>query len=146
MEYHLQLLEHKPDEGQNGDCLRTCIACLLDKLPAEVPHFMEGYKVGNLTLPYYEKVNQYLMNYGLVFTDIPVTGEKTLKQILAWAGVHTSGSRYMLTGTSELGFGHIVICKGDRIEHDPSGNGLVAPCFIKGEPSLWWLSFLTKYV
>ncbi|MGO4151480.1 hypothetical protein [Cupriavidus sp. YAF13] len=39
---HKQLISHDPEHGFWGDCWRTCIACLLDMAPAEVPNFAAG--------------------------------------------------------------------------------------------------------
>lgn len=39
MRFNTQTILHNPREGLVGDCWRTCIACLLDMEPSEVPHF-----------------------------------------------------------------------------------------------------------
>ena len=40
MIFHSQLIKHDPDNGQWGDCFRTCIACIFNvHNVTDVPHF-----------------------------------------------------------------------------------------------------------
>ena len=148
MQYHTQLIKHDPANKRYGDCWRTCIACLLDKSPEQVPHFLEGYTEGTLVEVYLERARAYLNQFGLTFINFPISGVgQSLTEVLDWAGTYTDSNRYMLTGTSEIGSAHVVVCQNNEIEHDPSGNGIVAPCLHPdGSEPMWWIGFIAKKV
>lgn len=122
---HKQLNLHKPDEGIIGDCYRTCIACLLDLHPSEVPHFYksidEDLCEGN------KRARLFLQQRKLELFDMAVAG--SLEDVLASAGSMNPDCYWMLTGESRTGCNHIVICKGGEIVHDPSltDSGIIGP-------------------
>lgn len=123
--YHM-VSRHDPANGEYGDCLRACIASLIDaEMIEHVPHFARENPEPNAM---WQNVRNWLLdehNASLWFT--PFGGDD-------WQAVATScnmlnpGMFYMLQGAS-AGGDHIVICKGDRLIHDPSrmGGGLIGP-------------------
>ena len=122
-----------------GDCARTVIACLLDMQPAEVPHFFEDGCTGEA---YYQRVRKWLKNYGLGMVTVPFTGDGvSLSQLLHSIGHHNPDAYYMLTGQSRVSGGHVVICRGNRIVHDPSVglSGIIGP---EKESGYYWVDFL----
>jgi hypothetical protein len=133
---HKQLFRHKPDEGQIGDCWRTCLACLLDKRPEEVPHLYEDcwtdYQEGA------RKTAAYLATQGLA--SVECVYQAGLADVLRSVGGTNPGLHYILNGTSRAGCGHSVICCDDAIVWDPSldDNGIVGPM----EDGYYWVTWL----
>lgn len=122
---HKQLFRHDPDNGSIGDCFRTCIACLLDLAPADVPHFAEGMPSGEVMR---ERARAWLAGRGLYFFEIPFVGTE-LGRLLEYMASVNPGIHYMLSGKSRNGVGHFVLCRDAQIVHDPSQNdaGIVGP-------------------
>ncbi len=145
MLYHKQLIDHDPDNGKYGDCFRTVLACLLDvPNPEDVPHpFENGYIDWDET----EKLlNGYLRdNFRLRFVEVSYDAENmSMETVLEFGKSLFGSSRYTLTGTSKIGVTHIVVCRGNEIEHCTSGNGLVGPDKQDDGSTLWWLGTLVK--
>lgn len=61
--------------------------------------------------------------FTVVFTD-------TVENVMDTMAQQNPGVRYMLCGTSLTGVNHVVICRDDQIEHDPSkkDSGIIGPC------------------
>ena len=57
-----QTYKHDPYNGIQGDCVRTCIAAILEKPNAEVPHFLWD---GCDTETFNRRLNIFLMQNGL---------------------------------------------------------------------------------
>ncbi len=148
MRYHQQIIKkHDPANGQYGDCFRTTIACLLDlDCPMQVPHVMDGVETPEANFAALEKMNKWLDDvWGLRLIEIPFPAE-TLCSMLDSAAVLTEGCRYLLTGMSSAGHPHVVVCKGDQIEHCTSGNGLVGPAKAADGRPYFWVGLLVKVV
>lgn len=135
-----QLFLHKPTEGVYGDCHRTCIACLLDKKPEEVPNF--GVYINDISA-WHKAESEYLLSQGLVavhnayYSDEP----DALEKILASRAVQSPSVYYMLAGRSRTGVNHSVICLNDKIIWDPSltDSGIIAPC----DDGYYWTQFFS---
>ena len=118
---------HNPDAGEYGDCLRTCIACLVDaEQVSDVPHFAQAnpHDIDALWL----SVRHWLMDeHNMSLWFIPY-GTDDWQQVTETCASLNPAMRYMLQGSSDGG-DHIVICEGDRIIHDPApgGGGLIGP-------------------
>ena len=113
---------HLPKKGIYGDCLRTCLACILDKPLDDIPNFMEGIKRGGLnsTMQVLDKNREWLSkeNKTLFFFIIPV---QTQDAALSYIGHFNSTNRWILNGgTKDKGINHSVCCYGNKIEHDPA--------------------------
>lgn len=123
MQYHKQLFLHDPDNGVFGDCHRTALACLLDKQPKEVPHFLEGNPDG---VEFIRREREYLETQGLSLFQVAYAD--TIENVLATVGQQNPGLRYILGGKSPRGTNHSVVCCGSEIIHDPhpDSGGLVA--------------------
>ena len=127
MIFNKQLIKHDPANGVYGDCQRTAIACLLDKLPEDVPnfgvHFMDAEKFD-------AAMNDYLSSQGLAQFTVAYDGSVGIKAVLDAIGQMNGRHYYMLSGQSERGVNHVVVCRGNKIIHDPhpSSAGLNAPC------------------
>lgn len=105
MQYWKQLVKHGEN---NGDCFRTCIACLLDKSPEEVPHFFDKSN----DKPY-EILRTWLRNQGLEIAFVPIWDTDVLQ-------ITAPDIYYILCGRSSDGENHAVIGCNGKIVHDPS--------------------------
>jgi len=132
---HTQRFRHRPEEGIYGDCHRTCIACLLDLEPEEVPNFGEYYGDSEA---FFKAEAVFLSSKGLVSVQIPY--DCTLKDLLNIQGGLNPNAFYILGGKSQSGVNHSVIGHGGEIYHDPSITqaGIVEPC----TDGYYWISFL----
>lgn len=148
-----QLHRHRPDLGEYGDCLRTCIACLLDLSPEDVPHLHTPDDVEAATV-----LDRWLASGGrerlehrpamsperfapLQLVRVPFGGDQPMQAVLDNFGGLNPGLRYMLVGTSRNGVAHVVICRDDAVVWDTSldDSGIVGP--IGG---LYWVLVLAR--
>lgn len=141
MIYRKQTIRHDPDAGRYGDCFRTCLACLMDLEPQDVPHFMDlneyPYEdMGDL----WACVDRWLIRYGLVRATFAIPAE-SVEPVLTMMRNHNPAVPYMLCGQSPRGTDHEVICQGGGIIHDPhpDGGGLVGPA----SNEYFWVSLLS---
>ena len=119
-----QMIKHDPKNGTWGDCQRACIASLMELDLEHVPHFFDQGKPLTEAM---QLLYDFLADYGLGYVTIPFTG--TVDDVLAAMAHHNPGMHYILVGESGKlpGIGHVVVCKGDEIIHDPSGSGIAGP-------------------
>lgn len=143
---HKQLFLHDPDNHIYGDCWRTCIACLLNIKPEQVPHFYT--KEMQDAEQVQTKMNEWLnAGYGLKTVDIPFLGD-SLEDVQQCFKVRNDGVHYILTGKSKnSNVNHCVICRNGEIIHDPAidDSGIAAPCdlvSISGRQGFYWVGFL----
>lgn len=112
-----QLIKHDPKNGQYGDCARTTIACLMDRHPQEVPHFLhDGETDGNI---FWKRVDDWLGIFGLRSFGLPF--DTDVPGILAAMGNQYPDLYYML-GCASPTADHFVIACGNQIVHDPAGH------------------------
>lgn len=133
---HKQLIRHDLEAGQVGDCWRTCVACLLDRQPDHVPHFLvDCWNDGVLGD---KRLRAWLSTQGFGLATVAFAGE--LEDVLLSMKNLNPGIFYMLGGKSRLGCGHSVIGFEDSIAWDPSPteNGIVGPM----DDGYYWVSFL----
>jgi len=127
-----------------GDCVRACIASLLELNPLMVPdffadgvHAIQGWKaVDDFLKPMKLKIAQI----GYPAADLP------LDDFIMALAVANPGITFMLTGQAPSGRNHMVLICDGKIVHDPSwsNTGLTAP--IGGDFPMWRLSLLTPVV
>lgn len=105
-------------DRDNGDCFRTCVACLFDLKPEEVPHFIEK-ETWFLDFEHWLRERGYTVDY-IVFEKDPL--KKWLKP----------DNYYMVSGWSPNfdGAFHVVIYRGNRRYWDVSPSNK----FLKGKP------------
>ncbi len=119
-----QLFRHRPDQGVWGDCHRTCIANILEVPVADVPHShreMSGVE-------FKAQMDGYLATLGL--TSLTLWWPRQIDYIL---GIHhdlNPAISYILSGRTQRGYDHSVLCRGGGILKNPSldpDNDLVTP-------------------
>lgn len=138
MQYQMQKYKHQPEVGIIGDCFPTCLACLLEIPRDDVPHFFEDWD-GD-PAPQWENVHTWLSGQGVRLLKIPYSGDGDYEAVISCVGNVNRDYRFLLTGTSNTGANHIVICKNGTIDHDPSIDqvGIVGPC----DDGIYWIEFL----
>lgn len=107
---------HDPANGVFGDCLRACIASLLDLEADSVPHFMYDGCSGEVG---WARVNSFLAPRGLALMWIEVAPGGEL-------GVE---AYHMLAGLNGYGDQHVVIAHSMEPVHNPdtATNDFMAP-------------------
>lgn len=118
-------VKHDPDAGLYGDCVRACIASILELKAEDVPHFHHD---NCDAIEANARICEWLSGRGLVpfWTGFP--GSEPLDAILQHMGEINPTVNYMLYGNNGSG-DHVVVCQGGKIIHDPSwvNVGLAAP-------------------
>ena len=126
MKFHRQLCAHDPDAGIFGDCERTAFACLLDKHPSEVPHWMESGDTDEGNRLYRE----WLDEEGIVVMEIGFSQPETFAEAMAHASqFYPEGFPFLLAGQSPRAL-HVVIVQDGEMLWDPApqDDGLIGPC------------------
>ena len=137
-----QRYRHQPEKGIYGDCLRTCVAMLLDRRRDEIPHWLDKGDVDGWD----EERDRWMELQGLWFIEIPYTGEGIQADHIARVRLEMNpGVPFMLTGKSPRLTNHCVVIDGNGDIHDPHpdripGHPIIAP----GEDGLYWASYLTR--
>lgn len=121
---------HDPSQGQTGDCVRACLATLLDLPLGEVPHFAQLHPD---TRKFDRAINAWLGHRGLAHLEAnPFDFDWTMRD--------GTDVYHLIYGPSPRGQGvlHAVVGRNGRIEFDPhpDRSGLA------GEPSEWTWGFL----
>ena len=60
---------HDPENGIHGDCMRACVASILNLPISEVPHFGEGDALHNAEI-YWNNLANYLATKGLFHLEL----------------------------------------------------------------------------
>lgn len=124
-----QQFVHDPANGQHGDCMRACIASLLELPIADVPHFAQLDADGKGD--FWFAVTAFCRSHGFAFV--------TVRGQFVWA---EDAIYHIIAGPSPRGNGthHAVVGLNGRIHFDPhpSRAGLA------GDPADWTFDFLVR--
>lgn len=125
MTYVDQEFNHDPENGIWGDCARACIASILNLDLKDVPNF--AFECEDRAIFQNRKI-EFLKSFGLKPFLIPFK-DHSLEEVLDLMDDYNPDSLYTLCGKSQRGLCHVVVCKGDRIIHDPhySKEGIMGP-------------------
>lgn len=109
-------VRHEPENETYGDCLRACVASLLDLEPDAVPHFFHDNCEG---AEGFRRLTEYLDGRGLApicfsFAGVPIA------EFLASTIVAIPNSHFLLLGVTENGGEHVVVCHQGKVVHDPA--------------------------
>lgn len=131
-------VKHDPPNSY-GDCVRACVASLLDADASDVPHFYEdGSPDGKMRL------GEWLGSIGYVAAWFYSDGNDPLEAVLEFMGAQNPHLYYMLLGRTEGG-AHAVVCQGGAVVHDP--NWYKTPLISGGDTNVglvWSICVLVK--
>lgn len=105
---------HNPPHSY-GDCFRACLASVLE---TQVPHVLHD---NCDAFQQRKRIDQWLKPRGLAFIEFPVTAQtppealKIANVLTQWTGIH-----YLLSGETRKGTGHYVVCRKNKIVHNPT--------------------------
>jgi hypothetical protein len=121
---HQQAFRHKPDEGQVGDCYRTCVACILGIERDAVPH---PHRLTDENFSQVAAMREWLLSRGQALTLIPFKASPD--EVLMTMERFAPATPFIMTAMSANRVGHCVVCLGGRIIHDPSidQSGIIGP-------------------
>ncbi|WP_422049879.1 hypothetical protein [Shimia sp.] len=143
MDRQKQLIKHDPDNGQWGDCYRTCVAIIMGMPAAEVPHFCDGGGHDGA-----KESQDWLRERGLSHVTIYYTAENDLEKILSTLGHYSPEVPMIVTGMGKRGVNHSVVAVDGQIFCDPATgkadqDALTGPA--KGKDGeFWWVEFIAK--
>jgi len=112
-------VKHDPETGRYGDCVRACVASILDMEanPEAVPHFAHDNAAPEIVN---QRLREYLATRGLapwISHYDPDLSRESLLDVLAESG---PGVHFMLYGRTESGGDHVVVCCDGKVVHDPA--------------------------
>lgn len=139
-----QLFLHKPEQGQIGDCFRTCVACVLDRPVIEVPHGFGEFWVDEdttVTPKVHAQLNDWLHKecYQVRFIEIPLEG--TREQLGTYLQYYYH-NMHVIVGCNSKHGGHSVVMKNNDYMWDPSidNSGCVGPM----SDGYYWIGLFVK--
>lgn len=128
MRYEFTRVRHNPPESY-GDCLRMCVASILDRDWQDVPHFFETGFDG------IEKMRDWANTQGLVAVVLAVDGSIPLTDFLAqWEEINWRAPS-ILIGSNRNGEDHAVCMIGGTIVHNPD---LGQAAIVKANSTGFW--------
>lgn len=123
-------VKHDPENGSYGDCLRACIASMLDLKAEDVPHFMRDNPPDE-TLT--KRVREFLAPMGLGLFLTAYDSSYDLQDVLRVMQNNNPGIHYFLIHDNGQG-DHMVVCKDDKVVHNPAwcATGIYKPSSAQG--------------
>jgi hypothetical protein len=120
---------HEPERNQHGDCMRACIASLLDLSREEVPNFaqLDAEGKGN----YWLLLAEFCRDHGCAFVTLQgcfVWSEDVIYHVLSGPSPRAKGGHHAVIGRNGQFF----------FDPHPSRSGLA------GEPSEWKFHLLVR--
>ena len=107
MKMYDMLVMHNKNLGTRGDCMRACIATLLQEDPVSMPHFVDTLDHPNWIL----NLNRFLAERNLFYVQAP-------HQRMFWHSA--AGDVYhLLVGKTVRETTHAVVALNGKIIHDP---------------------------
>lgn len=136
-----QLFRHDPANEIWGDCFRTCIAIILDRDAADVPHFMDCTATPD-PADRDHKIDEWLGEQGLRRIEIYLNGAETMENVMVCGHRWGKGMPWMLSGMSRTPANHVVVCRGTEIFCDPSltDAGIVGPM----DNDFWCIEYIVR--
>lgn len=110
-------IKHDPEAGTYGDCVRACVAAMMDLQAEDVPHF---YHDGCDGEEGHRRVSAFLAGIGYAPFYSNFDARATIEEVFAFMEVMNPGPHYMLLGRTAGGEDHAIVCKGGEMVHDPA--------------------------
>lgn len=139
-------VKHAPPDSY-GDCLRACIATVMDVPSEQVPHFADLGVDGEQAL---EHVRQWLAyRYKSTIATFALPGNEALSEVLEWMGSVNGTVTWLLFGSltpegqaPQPGSDHVVVCQGGSVVHNPAW----IPCSLKQATSagIWQIWVVSR--
>lgn len=107
MKFYDMLVMHDKNLGVAGDCMRACIATLLQEDPSKLPHFVADPDEPNWVFG----LNKFLGQRGLWYVQVPHTR-------MFWHSA-VGGVYHLLIGETTRGTKHSVVALNGKLLHDP---------------------------
>lgn len=125
-------VKHAPEEGTYGDCLRACVATILDLNTEDVPHFYHddcAPEEGN------QRLRDWLAKRGLGAYWVGYPGDISVDEIITSVSENGQGIPFILYGETAYGGQHVVVCRDGKKVHDPAWAA--APFVGPGNSGQW---------
>lgn len=131
------LTRHNPPDTY-GDCVRACIASMLELPATDVPHF---YRDGCDAETGTQRMREYLATLGYCAFYVAYDGGSSLDELQRVMMQINPGITYMLFGSTE-DCDHIVICRDGITLHDPAW--VRVPIIGPSSNGFWGIMVLVK--
>lgn len=112
-------ITHNPPETY-GDCLRACVATVLDLQSHEVPHFYNDGCSGEVGT---QRLRDWLKSRRQTPFFVGFDASMSVNDVIECNGIANPGAVYLLFGATKNG-DHVVVCQDGEIVHDPSVHPL----------------------
>lgn len=125
------MVKDDPDSGLYGDCLRACVACILNLPSADVPHF---YHDGCDGLTGTQRLRDWLKTRNLTAVWFAYDGSYSRDELLsAWADMNPDAPTILMGGTGTGN--HAVVIIGSKVVNNPAwyGGRIIEP----GSNTFW---------
>lgn len=109
-------VKHDPEAGTYGDCMRACVASIMELTPDQVPHFVRD---NPNAIEAHQRMVEFLAEYNFAPFMINCGSEDTFADILDYMGKQNPTTYYMVFGRTDAG-DHVIVCRGGEIAHDPA--------------------------
>lgn len=100
------------ETGEEGNCFSACLASVLELPTEEVPNFFRAQDKSHEA--WWRRVRSWLQSHGFGVICLTVDGDHP--DPLHW---YHPDAYLIVSGKSERGLDHAVVCKGGRMIHDP---------------------------
>lgn len=138
---------HRPPSSY-GDCLRACIATVMDMPPEQVPHFADLGATGQEALA---SARRWLAGHGLTIATFALPGSEPLSEVMDFMEQTNPTVTWLLFGSTthpdvlEAASLHVNVCQGGRVVHDPAWvpNSIKSPYRERGE-SVWQIWVIAR--
>lgn len=131
-------IKHDPDAGTFGDCLRACVASILELDADDVPHFFHDGCDGETGT---QRMREWLSERQLAPFFIQYDGHHSLDEILELQGAQNPDVHYLLYGRT-ADEDHVVVARGDKVVHNPSWYP--TPLVGCGSHGLWTMMVIVR--
>jgi hypothetical protein len=118
-------VKHDPENGKWGDCVRACVATVMELDAEKVPHFFED---GCDAITGNDRMRNWLAGYRLAPFWAHYDGSLSRDELLETVGENSPGVPMILYGSTGEG-DHVVVCQDGKIFHNPAwyGGSLIGP-------------------
>jgi hypothetical protein len=116
MKPEMCLVRHDPKNGTYGDCVRACIASIVEKPAKDVPHFFHDDPSGSIAN---DRIYDFLDDIGYRPFWAHYDGSIEFKELMYTMSVQNEGAIYILFHSNSSG-GHCVVCEGGEVVHNPA--------------------------